>query len=81
MEPAINQLHIFLATGNQSTAYQSIGTYNKIDNINHQDNFILADSYFSSYKHDEWSDITAAPYYNDDVFYTVMRSTAPDPEF
>ena len=34
--------------GNQSTDYQSIGTHNKIDDLNHQDNFILGDSYFSS---------------------------------
>ena len=48
MEPAINQLHIRLGTGNQFTAYQSIGTHNKIDDLKHQDNGILAYSYFSS---------------------------------
>ena len=48
MEPEINQLHIHLATGNQLTAYQSIGTNNKIDNLNHLDNGILVDSYVSS---------------------------------
>ena len=50
VEPEINQLHILLATGNQSTAYQPIGTYNKIDDLNHQDNDILVASYFSKQK-------------------------------
>ena len=48
VEPEINQLHIRLGTGNQFTAYQSIGTHNKIDDLNHQDNGILVASYFSS---------------------------------
>ena len=48
VELAINQLHIRPATGNQLTAYHSIGTHNKIDNLNHQDNGILVASYFSS---------------------------------
>ena len=48
VEQAINQLHISLATGNQSTSYQSIWTHNKIDDLNHQDNGILVASYFSN---------------------------------
>ena len=49
VELAINQLHIRLATGNHSTAYQLIGTHNKIVDLNHQDNGILVASYFSSF--------------------------------
>ena len=48
VEPAINQLHIRLGTGNQFTDYQSIGTHNKIDDLKHQDNGLLAYSYFRS---------------------------------
>ena len=48
VEPEINELHICLATGNQSTAYQSIGTHNKIDDLKHQGNGLLAYYYFST---------------------------------
>ena len=32
------------------------------------------------YEHDEWFKITSVSYYLDDIFYSVVRSTAPDAE-